>query len=129
MKQMFAIAAMAASLALPAAAAAQGSMTGGTEGGSMMGGAASMMGGEGRMPVSHTVASVSEGEVRKVDSAAGKLTLRHGTLENLDMPAMTMVFQVRDPAVLERVKTGDRIRFAADRVGGQYTVTHVESAK
>ena len=72
---------------------------------------------------------LTEGEVRKVDKDAKKLTIRHGPIVNLDMPPMTMVFQVQDAAVLEQVKVGDRIRFKADKVGGVYTVTGVEAAK
>ncbi len=71
-------------------------------------------------------ASMTEGEVRKVDKDAGKLTLRHGPIPNLDMPQMTMVFRVKDPAMLDRVKAGDKVRFAADRVGGQFTVVEIE---
>ncbi|MCC7327299.1 MAG: copper-binding protein [Burkholderiales bacterium] len=76
----------------------------------------------------HMTANMSEGEVRKVDSAAGKLTLRHGPLENLDMPEMTMVFRVKDPAWLAQVKVGDKVRFVAERVDGKLTVTalHLE---
>jgi Cu(I)/Ag(I) efflux system periplasmic protein CusF len=73
--------------------------------------------------------SLTEGEVRKVDKEARKLTIRHGPLENLGMPAMSMVFQVKDPAMLDQVKTGDKIRFAADKIGGAYTVTHLETPK
>jgi Cu/Ag efflux protein CusF len=71
-------------------------------------------------------AALADGEVRKVDKSAGKLTIRHGPLANLDMPAMTMVFQVRDAAMLEQVKAGDKIKFAADRVNGAYTVMQIE---
>ena len=74
-------------------------------------------------------AAMSDGEIRKVDKEAKKLTIRHGPLDNLDMPAMTMVFQVADPAVLDRVKAGDKVRFSADKVGGAYTVTQLEHAK
>lgn len=70
-----------------------------------------------------------EGEVRKVDKDAGKITLRHGPIPNLGMPNMTMVFRVADPAMLDKVKTGDKVRFAADQVGGAYTVTAIEPAK
>ena len=73
--------------------------------------------------------AMSDGEIRKVDKDARKLTIRHGPLENLGMPAMTMVFQVADPAVLDRVKPGDKVRFSADKVGGAYTVTQLEQAK
>jgi Cu(I)/Ag(I) efflux system periplasmic protein CusF len=70
-----------------------------------------------------------EGEVRKVDKDAKKLTIRHGPIANLEMPAMTMVYQVKGPALLGQVKSGDRIRFAAEKSGAQYTVTRLESAK
>lgn len=68
----------------------------------------------------------SEGEVRKVDTTAGKLTLRHGEIRNLDMPPMTMVFQVREPAWLSPLKAGDRVRFTADKVNGAYLVMSIE---
>lgn len=71
-------------------------------------------------------ASLSEGEIRKVDKAAGKLTIKHGPLENLGMPPMTMVFRVKDPAMLDRVKPGDRIKFLAEKVDGALTVTAIE---
>lgn len=61
-----------------------------------------------------------EAEVRKVDAAAGKLTLRHGDIPNLDMPAMTMVFQARTPAQLDGLKPGDKLLFRADKVNGAY---------
>ena len=72
-----------------------------------------------------TASSLSEGEVRKVDKEAGKLTLRHGPLANLDMPAMTMVFRVKDPAWLDTLKEGDHIRFRAEKVAGTITVTEI----
>jgi len=72
---------------------------------------------------------MSEGTVKKLDAAAGKLTISHGPLANLDMPPMTMVFRASDPALLNGVKVGDRIRFKAERVGGAFTVTELEVAK
>jgi len=78
------------------------------------------------MAGSHVVADMSEGEVRKVDSTVGKLTLRHGPLANLDMPAMTMVFRVKDPAWLAQLRVGDKVRFVAQRVDGNLTVTTLE---
>ena len=69
------------------------------------------------------------GEVRKVDKETGKLTLKHAPIPNLDMPDMTMVFRVKDPAMLDNVKAGDKVRFAADKVGGQYTVVRLEPSK
>lgn len=70
--------------------------------------------------------ALSEGEVRKVDKDAQKITLRHGPIANLDMPPMTMVFQVRDPVLLNRVKPGDKVKFAAERSGGAYIVTRID---
>jgi Cu(I)/Ag(I) efflux system protein CusF len=72
---------------------------------------------------------MADGEVRKVDKDAKKITLKHGEIKNLDMPPMTMVFQVKDAAMLEAVKAGDKVRFSADKVGGAYTVTSIEKAQ
>jgi len=73
--------------------------------------------------------AMTEGEIRKVDKGAKKITLKHGPIVNLDMPAMTMVFPVADPAMLDRVKAGDKVRFVAEKVGGNVTVTKIEPAK
>jgi Cu(I)/Ag(I) efflux system periplasmic protein CusF len=74
-------------------------------------------------------AAMAEGEVRKVDKDAKKITIKHGPLENLDMPAMTMVFQVKDPALLDKVKAGDKVRFHAEKAGGAFLVTQIEPVK
>lgn len=76
-----------------------------------------------------SAAELTDGEVRKVDMGARKLTIRHGELKNLGMPGMTMVFQVNDPAMLDKVKQGDKVRFTADKIGGAFTVTSTEPAK
>ena len=68
----------------------------------------------------------AEAEVRRIDAAAGKISLRHGEIKNLDMPPMTMVFQVRDPASLATLSVGDKIRFTADKVLGAYTVLQIQ---
>lgn len=73
--------------------------------------------------------SMTEGEIRKVDPSTKKITIKHGELKNIEMPAMTMVFQVKDPAMLERVKTGDKVRFQADKVNGAFTVMVIEVVK
>ena len=73
--------------------------------------------------------SMTKGEVRKVDKDAGKITLRHEALGNLGMPAMTMVFRAADPKFLDAVKEGDQVRFVAEKVNGQCTVTKIEAAK
>lgn len=74
-------------------------------------------------------AALSTGEIRKVDKGAGKITIKHGPLKNLDMPPMTMVFQVKDPAMLDQVKAGDKVNFTADKINGAYTVTGFEPTK
>ena len=73
-------------------------------------------------------ADLTEGEVRKIDKEAGKITLRHGELKNLNMAAMTMVFRVKETAMLDKVKVGDKVNFAADKINGALTVTQIELA-
>ena len=80
-------------------------------------------------PASQSAQPLSEGEVRKVDKDAKKITLRHGPLANLDMPAMTMVFQVKDAAMLDQVKEGDKVKFKADKVGGAFTIMQIDKAE
>lgn len=70
-----------------------------------------------------------DGVVKKVDKSAGKVTLSHGPLTNLSMPAMTMVFRVKDASWLDQMKAGDKIRFMADNVNGAVTIVHFEPAK
>jgi uncharacterized cupredoxin-like copper-binding protein len=74
--------------------------------------------------------ALAEGEVRKVDKDAQKITLRHGPLPDLDMPKpMTMVYRVKDPAMLDRVKAGDKVKFEAEKIAGAFTVTKIEPVK
>jgi len=68
----------------------------------------------------------TKGQVQKIDAAQKKLTIKHGELKNLEMPAMTMVFVVADEAMLEKVKEGQAIEFIADRVNGRITVTEIK---
>ncbi|WP_291988247.1 copper-binding protein [Candidatus Accumulibacter sp. ACC007] len=74
-------------------------------------------------------AAASEGTVKKVDKAAGKITIKHGPLANLGMPPMTMAFRVSDPAMLDQVKAGEKVSFTAENVGDALTVTALEPAK
>ena len=68
-----------------------------------------------------------DGEVKKVDASAGKLTIKHGPIKKFEMDmGMTMVFRVKDPAMLKTVKAGDKIKFDADHVNGQYIVTRIQ---
>lgn len=73
-------------------------------------------------------AELSEGEIRKVDKDNRKLTIRHGPLKNLDMPGMTMVFGVKDIAMLDKVGTGAKVRFKAEKIDGKIVVTKIEAA-
>ena len=70
-----------------------------------------------------------DAEIRKVDKEAGKITLRHGEIKSLDMPPMTMVFVVKDPAQLAGLKAGDKVRFKAANEAGKYTVTDIQPVK
>ena len=72
-------------------------------------------------------ASMTDGEVRKVDKEAGKVTLKHGPLVNLDMPGMTMVFKATNPEMLDGLKEGSKVRFSADRINGALTITQIEA--
>jgi Cu(I)/Ag(I) efflux system protein CusF len=74
-------------------------------------------------------ADMAEGEIRKVDLDNKKITIKHGEIKNLDMPGMTMVFQVRDPVMLDKVKVGDKVRFKAEKSGGAIVVTDIQPAK
>ena len=74
-------------------------------------------------------AGMADGEIRKVDKDAKKITIKHGPIQNLDMPPMTMVFRVTDSAMLDSVKAGDKVNFSAEKVGGLFTVTRIEPAK
>lgn len=69
------------------------------------------------------------GEVTKIDEPQAKITLKHGPIKNLDMDGMTMAFAVGDPAVLKKLKVGDKVLFEADRVNGRLTVTKIDKAK
>src|SRR5262249_22156810 len=80
--------------------------------------------------VSVAQAPMVNGQVTKIDESAGKITLKHGPIKKLEMnEGMTMVFRVQDPAMLKQVKVGDKIKFDADRIKGQITVTKIEKAK
>ena len=88
--------------------------------------------GHGAMSSHHSTAAATkmvDGQVKKIDKAAGKVTLKHGPIKDLDMDAMTMVFRAGDPAMLKGLKAGARIKFDADRVNGQITVTKLQQAK
>ena len=95
-KKLFAISALAISAALPVAAFAQ------------------------------TTPSMTDGEVRKIDQEAGKVTIKHGEIKHLDMPGMTMVFTAKDKAILVNVKTGDKVKFMVISDAGKMVVTEIQ---
>ena len=80
-------------------------------------------------PPAAATADMTDGEVRKIDKEAGKMTIKHGEIKNLEMPAMTMVFQVKEVALLDKVKAGDKVKFRAEKAASGYVVTAIESAK
>ena len=75
-------------------------------------------------------AGLIDGQVTKIDEAAGKITLKHGPIKKFDMDeGMTMVFKAQDPAMLKQVKVGDKVKFEADRVNGQFTIIRIQKAR
>jgi len=85
-------------------------------------------------PLSATSASgasgkLTSGKVRKIDPEQGKLTIKHGPIENLQMPGMTMVFKAADPAMLQKLKAGDKIEFAVEKANGAIMVTSIQAAR
>ncbi len=77
-------------------------------------------------PAWAAVAQSTEAEVRKIDKAQAKITLKHGEIKNLDMPPMTMVFRVKDTAWLDGLSPGDKVLFDAQKIDGQYVVTVIK---
>jgi len=74
--------------------------------------------------------ALADGEIRKVDKDAKKITIKHGPIPSIDMPAMTMVFQVKDPTMVNQVKVGDKVKFEAELLpGGRTVVTRIEVVK
>ncbi|MBA3772389.1 MAG: copper-binding protein [Ramlibacter sp.] len=73
--------------------------------------------------------AMTAGEVRKVDPAQGKLTIKHEPITNLGMPAMTMVFRAAKPDLLKNIQVGDKIQFRAETVAGGVVVTDIQPGK
>jgi Cu/Ag efflux protein CusF len=74
-------------------------------------------------------AEMAEGEIRKISKDTGKLTIKHGPIKNMDMPPMTMVFTAKDPAMLDKVAVGDKVRFVVADEGGKMMVTEIQPSK
>jgi Cu(I)/Ag(I) efflux system protein CusF len=115
LKSLISTAAIAFVSALPLVAAAQAAQT--------------SAGGTDLVVAQARTTDMTEGEVRKVDKDTKKITIRHGEIKNLDMPGMTMLFQVKDPAMLDMVKPGDKVKFRAEKLGGGIVVTEIQVAK
>ena len=79
-------------------------------------------------PPTQPAGAMVDAEVRRIDKDQGKVTLRHAPIPQLDMPAMTMVFRAAEPAMLDRMQVGQKIRFQPERIDGQYVVRKFESA-
>lgn len=77
------------------------------------------------LPQRDTSLEVTEGVIRKIDKENRKITIRHGEIKNLDMPPMTMVFKVKDPAMLDTVKAGDNVQFRAEKSAGSFVITDI----
>ena len=85
--------------------------------------------GDAGKPAAMAAASMTDGEVRKIDKDAGKITIKHGDIKHLEMPGMTMVFTAKDKALLDKTQVGDKIRFMVITEGGKMVVTAIEPAK
>ena len=81
------------------------------------------------LDLAHAKCAEQQSDNHPEDKEANKITIKHGPMPSLDMPAMTMVFQVKDPALLEKVKAGDKVQFEAQKLGGAFTVIRIEPAK
>lgn len=82
-----------------------------------------------KMDMSQASASMTDGEIKKVDQATGKVTIKHGEIKHMDMTGMTMVFTAKDKSLLDKVKTGDKVRFMVVNEGGKMVVTDIQPAQ
>ena len=110
-QKITAVSALALGIALPVSTMAQTTMD------------------HGKMDMSQPAASMTEGEVKKVDIEAGKVTIKHGPIKHMDMPGMTMVFTAKDKGLLANVKPGDKVQFMVVSESGKMVVTAIEPAR
>ena len=115
LNSLISTAAIALASALPLVAAAQAAST--------------SAGGTDLVVAQASTTDMTDGEIRKVDKDTKKITIKHGEIKNLDMPGMTMLFQVKDTAMLDMVKPGDKVKFRAEKLGGGIVVTEIQVAK
>ena len=85
--------------------------------------------GDKKMDHAAMATDMTDGEIRKVDKDSKKITIKHAEIKSLDMPAMTMVFQVKDPALLDKVQSGDKVKFKVIKSDSGYVVTELQSGK
>ncbi|MEW6133510.1 MAG: copper-binding protein [Pseudomonadota bacterium] len=98
-------------------------------GGAMMDGSTMQPNPMPNAPMQNPAGMMSDAVVRKIDPSVGRITLKHGPITNLDMPPMTMVFRVRSPELLNDLKAGDMVKFRAEEIGGNLTVTEIEKVQ
>jgi Cu/Ag efflux protein CusF len=110
-QKITAVSALALGIALPVSTMAQTTMD------------------HGKMDMSQPAASMTEGEVKKVDIEAGKVTIKHGPIKHMNMPGMTMVFTAKDKGLLANVKPGDKVQFMVVSESGKMVVTAIEPAR
>ena len=110
-KNILAISALAMGIAMPVSSFAQATMD------------------HGKMDMSQASASMTDGEIKKVDQATGKVTIKHGEIKHMDMPGMTMVFTAKDKSLLSNVKPGDKVKFMVVNEGGKMVVTDIQPAQ
>lgn len=79
--------------------------------------------------VAAEASAMTDGVVKKIDSANNKITLKHGPIANLDMPGMTMVFRVVSPTLLNTIKVGDNVKFYVENINGAFTVTAIKAVQ
>lgn len=75
------------------------------------------------------LSKMTDGEIRKVDKEAGKVTIKHGEIKNLDMPGMTMIFTAKEKSLLDKVQAGDKIKFAVVNDSGKMVVTDIQTVR
>lgn len=110
-QKITAVSALALGIALPVSTMAQTTMD------------------HGKMDMSQPAASMTEGEVKKVDIEAGKVTIKHGPIKHMNMPGMTMVFTAKDKGLLANVKPGDKVQFMVVSESGKMVVTEIQAAR
>jgi len=83
---------------------------------------------QGKMPMA-AAPSMTDGEIRKIDKENGKVTIKHAEIKSLDMPGMTMVFTAKEKSLLDKIQTGDKVKFAVINDGGKMVVTDIQTVK